>query len=32
MRKQMANTPDPKVQETMQHMVGWISTPQGLPP
>jgi hypothetical protein len=29
MKKQMASTPDPKMQETMQHMVDWMSTPQG---
>ena len=29
MKKQMGNTPDPKVQEMMQRMVGWMSTPQG---
>lgn len=29
MRKQMANTPDPKMQEAMQRMIEWVSTPQG---
>lgn len=29
MRKQMASTPDPKVQEAMQRMLDWVSTPQG---
>ena len=29
MRKQMASTPDPKVQEAMQRMTQWMSTPQG---
>ena len=29
MQKQMASTPDPKVQETMHHMLDWMSTPQG---
>ena len=29
MKKQMASTSDPKVQEMMQRMVGWMSTPQG---
>jgi hypothetical protein len=29
MQKQMASNPDPKVQEMMQRMVGWMTTPQG---
>ncbi len=29
MKKQMAGTPDPKMQEAMQRMVDWMSTPQG---
>ncbi len=29
MDKQLASNPDPKVQEMMQHMIDWISTPQG---
>lgn len=29
LKKQMASTPDPKAQELMQHMVDWMSTPQG---
>ncbi len=29
MQKQMAANPDPKVQEMMQRMVEWMSTPQG---
>lgn len=29
MQKQMSSTPDPKVQETMQRMLDWMSTPQG---
>ena len=27
--KQMSSNPDPKVKEMMQHMLDWISTPQG---
>jgi hypothetical protein len=30
MRKQMGNTPDPKMQQAMQQIVNWISTPQGM--
>jgi hypothetical protein len=30
MRKQMGSTPDPKVQQMMQQMLEWISTPQGM--
>ena len=29
MKKQMANTPDPKAQEIMQRMMDWMATPQG---
>ena len=29
MRKQMAGTQDPQVQQAMQRMVEWMSTPQG---
>jgi uncharacterized membrane protein YkgB len=29
MQKQMTANPDPKVQEMMQRMVEWMSTPQG---
>lgn len=29
MKKQMANTPDPKAQEIMQRMIDWMATPQG---
>jgi hypothetical protein len=29
MQKQMASNPDPKVQEMMQRMFGWMNTPQG---
>ncbi len=29
MQKQMAGNSDPKVQEMMQRMLGWVSTPQG---
>ena len=29
MEKQMASNPDPKVQEMTQHMLEWMSTPQG---
>jgi len=29
MQKQMAANPDPKVQEMMQRMVEWMTTPQG---
>ena len=28
--KQMASNPDPKVQEIMRQMFGWINTPQGI--
>jgi len=30
MRKQVANAPDPKVQQAMQQLMAWISTPQGM--
>jgi hypothetical protein len=30
MKKQAASSPDPKVQQVMQHMMDWISTPQGM--
>lgn len=30
MQKQMASNPDPKVQEMMQRMFGWMNTPQGV--
>jgi hypothetical protein len=29
MQRQMSSTPDPKVQEMMQHMLDWMNTPQG---
>jgi len=29
MEKQMAGNPDPKMQEMVQHMLDWMSTPQG---
>ncbi|MGA2902642.1 MAG: zinc ribbon domain-containing protein [Candidatus Korobacteraceae bacterium] len=29
MQKQMASNPDPKVQEMMQHLLDWMTTPQG---
>lgn len=29
MQKQMASNPDPKVQQMMQQMFDWMSTPQG---
>jgi hypothetical protein len=29
MQKQMASNPDPKVQQMMQNMLDWVSTPQG---
>jgi hypothetical protein len=30
MKKQIANAPDPKVQQAMEQMMAWISTPQGM--
>ena len=30
MKKQAASSPDPKVQEVVQHMIEWMSTPQGM--
>jgi hypothetical protein len=30
MKKQVAASPDPKVQQAMQQIVDWISTPQGM--
>jgi hypothetical protein len=30
MKKQVAGSPDPKVQQAMQQIVDWISTPQGM--
>jgi hypothetical protein len=30
MRKQMGSAPDPKMQQMMQQMIEWISTPQGM--
>jgi len=30
MNKQIASNPDPKVQEMMQHLIEWLSTPQGV--
>jgi hypothetical protein len=30
MKKQAASSPDPKVQQAMQQIIGWISTPQGM--
>lgn len=30
MKKQMGSTPDPKMQQAMQRMMDWISTPQGM--
>jgi len=29
MEKQMSSNPDPKAQEMLQHMMDWMSTPQG---
>jgi hypothetical protein len=29
MEKQMTNSPDPKAQEILQHMMDWMNTPQG---
>lgn len=30
MKKQLAGSPDPKMQQAMQQIIGWISTPQGM--
>jgi hypothetical protein len=30
MKKQLAGSPDPKMQQAMQQIVNWISTPQGM--